>query len=104
MERKSDGITIIRDGKTSRFDENNVLWNSHFRILNEKEVEMIAVADPAEAKEGFALTRPDGSPTLEPVAYKTILKLARKNDKIQMSGQIEYGDEIVILTMRKISD
>lgn len=104
LERKSDGITIIRNGETARFDENNVLWSSRFRVLNEKEVEMTAIADPAEAKEGFALTRPDGSPTLEPVTYKTILRLARKEGKIQMSGQIEYGDEIVLLTMRRLSD
>jgi hypothetical protein len=29
------------------------------------------------------------------------LKLARKGDKIQMSGQIEYGNDVIFLTMRK---
>ena len=101
LERKSDGRTEIRNGRTSRTDENGVVWNSTFTILNEREVEMISVADPSNAREGYGLRRPDGSPTLEPVTYSTVLKLARKEDKIQMSGSIQYGDEIVFLTMRR---
>ncbi len=99
--KKSDGVTEIRDGQTRRYDDNNVLWTSTFNIISEQEVEMIAVADPLEAKTDFLLRRPDGSPTKDPVTYRTMLRLARKGDKIQMSGQIEYGDEIVILTMRR---
>ena len=103
LERKSDGITEIRDGKTSRTDDNGVLWSSTFTTLSETEVEMISVADPARARADYALTRPDGVPTREPVTYRTVLKLARKGERIQMSGQIEYGNDIVFLTMRKIS-
>lgn len=102
-ERKSDGETEIRDGQTERRDKNNVLWSSVFTVLSETEVEMAATADAAEAPVDFYLTKPDGSPTRQPVTYKSVLKLARKGDKIQMSGQIEYGNEIVFLTMRKIS-
>jgi hypothetical protein len=103
LERKSDGMTEIRDGKTSRTDDNGVLWSSTFTILGETEVEMVSIADPARARADYALTRPDGVPTREPVTYRTVLKLARKGDRIQMSGQIEYGNDIVFLTMRKIS-
>ena len=103
LQRRSDGKTEIRDGQTSRTDENKVKWHSTFTIVNDGEVEMISVADPRDAVAGFALIRPDGSPSLEPVTYKTILKLARKGERIQMSGRIEYGDEIVLLTLRKIS-
>ena len=85
-------------------DGNNVIWTSEFKILNETEVEMISIADPSRAKGDFALIRPDGSPTREPVIYRTIMKLARKGDKIQMSGRIEYGDEITLLTMRRTGD
>lgn len=102
-ERKSDGETEIRNGQTERRDKNNVLWSSVFTVLSETEVEMAATADAAEAPVDFYLTKPDGSPTRQPVTYKSVLKLARKGDKIQMSGQIEYGNEIVFLTMRKIS-
>lgn len=102
LEKKSDGRTEIRDGKTDRTDANGVVWTSRFTIINDSEVEMVSVADPANAVAGFALRRPDGSPTLEAVTYRTVLKLARKGDKIQMSGQIHYGDEVVFLTMRKI--
>lgn len=103
LERKSDGVTEIRDGKTFRTDNNGVTWASTFTILSETEVEMIAVADPAKAHKDYALTRPDGVPTREPVTYRSVLKLARKGDKIQMSGQIEYGNDVIFLTMRKTS-
>jgi hypothetical protein len=104
IERKSDGETEIRNGQTSRVDNSGIQWTSRFKILNETEVEMISTADPHDAKANAALLRPDGSPTLEPVSYHAILKLSRKGDKIQMSGQIHYGEEIVFLTLRKIGD
>lgn len=104
LERKSDGVTEIRDGKTSRIDENKVVWNSEFIIMNSKQIKMISVADPSRAAGDFALNRPDGSPTREPVTYESILRYARKGDQIQMSGQIEYGKEIIFITLRKIGD
>lgn len=104
LERRSDGITEIRDHKTSRMDGNNVIWTSTFKVLNDAEVEMISIADPTRAHVDFALIRPDGSPTREPVTYRSLLKLARKGEKIQMSGRIEYGNEVVLLTLRKTSD
>lgn len=102
LEKKSDGQTEIRDGQTRRYDRANCLWTSTFTIINDTEVEMVSVADPEKADIDFLLTKPDGSPTREPVTYKTILKLARKDDRIQMSGQIAYGKDLTFLTMRKI--
>ena len=101
MQKKSDGVTEIRNGQTERYDDANCKWTSTFTVLNDSEVEFISVADPSEARDDFLLMRQDGTPTSDPVTYKTILKYARKGDKIQMSGQIEYGDEIVFLTLRK---
>lgn len=101
LEKKSDGETEIRDGQTRRYDRANCLWTSTFNIINENEVEMVSVADPAEADIDFLLTAPNGAPTREPVTYKSTLKLARKDDRIQMSGQISYGGAITFLTMRK---
>ena len=64
---------------------------------------MTSVADPSEAAIDFLLTAPDGSPTREITTYEASLKLSRKGeDKIQMSGQIHYGNDVVFLTMRKI--
>lgn len=102
--KRSDGTTEIRNGQTSRRDGNNVLWTSTFKILNETEVEMVSVADPREARGDFALLRPNGTPSRDITTYTSVLRLARKGDKIQLSGQIEYGNEIVILTMRKVGD
>lgn len=101
LEKKSDGETEIRDGKTQRYDRVNCLWTSTFKILSETEVEMTSVADPTHADLDFLLTRPDGSPTRETVTYKTVLRLARKEDRIQMSGQISYGGDLTFVTMRK---
>ncbi len=103
LDKKSDGVTEIIDGKTERHDDVKVIWTSTFNVLNANEVEMISVADPSNAPEDFSLTNPDGTPTRQPVTYKAILKLSRKGDnQIQMSGQIEYDDNITLLTMRKI--
>lgn len=108
LEKKSDGETEIRDGQTSRYDKANCLWTSTFNIIDDNTVEMVSVADPADAEIEFLLTRPDGSPTRDKVTYRSQLKLARKKveggeDQIQMSGQIEYGNELVFITLRKIS-
>ena len=101
LEKKSDGETEIRDGQTRRYDRANCLWTSTFNILSDTEVEMVSVADPAEADADFLLLRPDGSPTHDPVTYKTILKFSQKGDRIQMSGQIAYGKDLTFLTMRR---
>lgn len=109
LEKKSDGITEIRDSQTHRRDDANCLWTSHFNIISENEVEMISIADPREADGNFSLMRPDGSPTRDIVEYKSSLKFARKTgangeDMIQLSGQIEYGDELIFITMRKTGE
>lgn len=102
LEMKSDGITIIENGQTHRRDKANCLWTSTFNIVNESEVEMVSLADPTDADADFSLIRPDGSPCREAVTYRTILKLSRKGDRVQMSGQIEYAGNITFITMRKV--
>jgi hypothetical protein len=104
LEKQSDGQTEIIDGKTSRRDAANCLWTSTFTLISPNEVEMVSLADPREAKEDFALVRMDGSPTREPVEYRSVLKYARKDERVQISGTIQYGDEVVFITMRKIVD
>ncbi len=101
LEMRSDGVTEIRNGQTSRRDKANCLWTSTFRIISDTEVEMVSVADPTDADEDFSLLRPDGSPSRQPVTYTSVLKLMRKGDKIQLSGQTEYGGNITFITMRR---
>lgn len=102
LQKKSDGQTEIKESQTRRHDDANCLWVSTFEVISESEVRMTSVADPAEADVDFLLLKPDGSPTREPVTYTTTLKLARKGDRIQMSGQINYGNELIFITLRKI--
>lgn len=101
IERRSDGETEIINSATERFDDANCKWTSTFTILSENEVKMVSVADPTESAIDFLLTAPDGSPTREVTTYEAVLKLARKGDKVQISGQIEYGYDVIFLTMRK---
>ena len=50
------------------------------------------------------LTTIQGTPTSESVTYEAELKLRVQGNKIQMSGSINYGEETVMLTLRKIAD
>lgn len=102
--KQSDGETIIKNGKTNRTDKVGCKWTSTFTVLNENEVEMVSIADPSEADINFLLTKPDGTPTAEPVTYRAVLNLARKGDQIQMSGKIDYSSDVVFITMRKIGE
>lgn len=101
LEMRSDGVTEIKNGMTSRRDQANCLWTSTFRVISETEVEMVSVADPTDADADFSLLRPDGSPSRQPVTYTTTLKLMRKGDRVQLSGQIAYGGNVTFITMRR---
>jgi hypothetical protein len=103
LQKKSDGQTEIIDGKTHRTDDAGCEWNSTFEWMNDDktEVKMTSVADPTNADTDFLLTRQNGSPTSDSVTYETILRVMRKGEKVQMTGTINYGNETVILTMRK---
>ena len=100
VEKRSDGETEIVNSQTERLDEGECKWTSTFEIMSDSEVKMTSVADPTNAKMDYMVTRPDGIPTREIVTYEAILKLARKGDRIQLSGQIKYGCDTVFLTMR----
>lgn len=102
IEKKSDGETEIINGQTHRIDDAGCTWTSTFEIISDTEVKMSSTADATNADVEFLLTAPDGTPTKGPVTYETILKLARKGERVQMSGQIEYGNDVVLLTMRSM--
>ncbi len=101
---KSDGQTCIEAGQTSRLDDNKCKWTSTFEVISENEVKMTSIADASQAKPDFFMTLPNGTPTREPMTFESTLKLARKGDLIQMSGQIDHAGDMVFITMRKILD
>ena len=101
IEKRSDGETENKNGKKERTDDAGCKWTSTFTVLNDNEVKMVSVADASKAAVDFLLTRPDGSPTRDNVTYEATLKLSRKGERIQMSGQIHYGNDVVFLTLRK---
>lgn len=106
LRKQSDGQTQIVDGKTHRIDAAGCEWSSTFKYIDDTktQVQMTSVADPSNANADFLLTRPDGSPTSDKVIYETILKVMRKDDRIQMTGNINYGNETVVITMRKVTN
>mgnify|MGYP003675218015 CR=1 FL=1 len=99
---KSDSKTEIKSNRTERYDESNCKWSSLFEIISDTEVKMTSVADPRNADIDFYLSTPNGTPTRSPLTYESILRLARKGDKIQMSGQIDHGGGLIFLTMNRI--
>jgi len=103
LQKKSDGQTTIVGGKTHRVDDAGCEWNSLFRWVDEEktQVKMISIADPINAHADFLLARPDGTPTSDRVTYESVLNVKRMGDKVQMTGSINYGDETVLITMRK---
>ena len=101
QQHKSDGETIINNGQTCRYDDVNCKWTSTFAIINEAEVKMTSIADASDANADFFLIGEGGVPTRSPVTFTSILKLARKGEKVQISGQVDHGGDLVFITMRK---
>lgn len=98
---QSDGITAIKDGETNRVDKAGCKWNTKITVLSDDEVKFESTADPSEAAPDFCLTRENGELTRDPVTYTTIMKVARKGDKIRLSGQIQHGSVTTVITMMK---
>lgn len=103
LQKQSDGITEIKDGKTYRVDEAGCEWRSTFEWVSETQVKMTSVADPKNARRDFLLIGPNGAPTAEPQIYESTLTVKRMGEKVQMTGTISYGAETIFLTMRKMS-
>ena len=101
LEKQSDGITEIKNGQTHRVDDLGCTWTSTFAVISDSAVKMTSIADASEADPEFMLTLPNGHFTREKVTYEAELKLARKGDKVQISGQIQHGAETIFITMRK---
>ena len=99
---QSDGQTVVKDGMTSRIDKARVKWTTRITPVSETEVLFESLADPSDAAPDFCLIKPNGDLTRDPVTYTTRLQVARKGDKIKLSGQIDHGKIKTILTMIKI--
>ncbi|HEY8964033.1 MAG TPA: hypothetical protein VIN59_06190 [Alphaproteobacteria bacterium] len=102
LQKQSDGITVIEQGRTNRTDEAGCEWRSSFVWVDDDHVRMTSIADPTNARADFMLTDAGGRPTMEPQIYESILTVKRKDDRIQMTGTIDYGHETIFLTMKKM--
>lgn len=103
VEKKSDGTTEIKDGRTHRVDEAGCVWTSELIPISENQVKFVSTADPTNANPDFCLTAENGQLTRDPVTYSTVLDMARMGEKIKLSGQIEHGAMTTIITMIKMA-
>lgn len=99
---KGDGITEIKDGQTERIDAAGCKWSTRLTVLNDDEVRFESTADPKDAAADFLLTTESGVLTNDPVTYTTTLKVARKDNKIRLSGNIQHGKILTVITLAKI--
>lgn len=99
---QSDGITTIHQGETSRTDSAGCKWHTKISVLSDNELRFESTADPSDAKPDFCLTNERGELTRDPVTYFTVMKVARKGDKLRLSGQIQHGKIVTMITMTKI--
>jgi len=103
LQKQSDGITEIRQGRTERVDEAGCRWHSRFEWVSDTQVRMVSHADPSEANIDFLLRKENGEATAEAVTYETLLSVKRRPDgALIMSGTITHGDETVFLTLRSV--
>ena len=61
-----------------------------------------STADPENAVPEFLLTNTRGELTHSPVTYTTTMKVTRKGDKIRLSGNIQHGSILTMITMTKV--
>jgi len=99
---QGDGETEMKDGHIKRTDKKGCRWSTRLTIIGEDEVWFESEADPSDADPDFCLITVSGEPTREPVSYSAVLKVARKGDRIRLSGQIEHGRVTTVITMMKI--
>ncbi len=99
---KSDGVTEIRNGRTHRIDDAGVEWTTQLVILNDDEVRLISIANPKNARQDFLLTKESGALTQDALTYTAVLRVARKDNKIRLSGNILHGKISTVITMTKI--
>jgi hypothetical protein len=99
---QTDGVTVIVDGFTDRIDRHGCRWTTRLTLVDPHTVKLVTTADPLEADPDFMLTGQDGRPTRKAVEYSALLKASRKNGRLRLSGGIEYGRFITVLTMMKI--
>ena len=99
--KQSDGMTLIKDGKTVRIDGSGCEWHSTFEWADDNHVKMISIVNPIYANPNFRLIGPDGEPTTEPQTYEALLQVKDKSGLAELSGTTAIGGETIHLILRK---
>lgn len=102
QQKKGDGFTVIKDGKTLRIDGAGREWQSTFQWTDEHTVKMTSVMDTTFADDELQLKDDDGNLSGEARTYETTLSVERDGDSVTMKGTISSDGQNALLIMRKV--
>lgn len=99
-----DGQTVIHNGMNFHKDTKGFIWESHFTILNDHQIEMITTVDPSHGGSAAFLIDASGNPTKSMVTYQTVLEASQENGVLLLQGDIHHSDSTTHITLAKKSD
>lgn len=97
-----DGITEIRDGRTSRTDANGYKWESVFTVTGKGTVHLASTVDPSASHEDNFIKDNKNNLTREKVTYKGDLTASEVKGKLVLAGEIKAGIVTTRLTLTKV--
>lgn len=92
---------IIKDGHSHMEDIYGCVWDTHYEIVDDQHVKMTAKADQSHADMDHPLSGESGRASGENLTFESVLKVSHKDNDVHMSGQINIGDDVVIITLHK---
>lgn len=97
-------VIQIENGQSHFEDIYGCVWDTLFEVIDDEHIRMSAYVDQSKADMDHVLSSDSGRASGENLKYESLLKLARKGDDMHLSGQINIGDDIVIISLHKITN
>jgi len=97
-------VIQIENGQSHFKDMYGCIWDTTFKTIDEDHIKMTAQVDQSQVDMDHVLSAESGRASAENLTYESLLKISRKDDSIHLSGQIEIGDDIVIISLHKVTN
>lgn len=97
-----DGMTEIRQGRTSRTDANGFVWESVFSVAGKDKILLSSTLDPGKSNEDAYIKDNKNNLTREKVTYSGELAVSEAGGKLVLKGEIRAGIVTTRLTMTRI--